>query len=70
MVAKTAVLLFNRTKELTRVLAQIAPTVAAHPAFVRQIEYAGETDFRFVLRHRDDPQRALTLTVLVFEVPA
>lgn len=67
---KTAVFLFNRTKELTRVLAQIAPTVAAHPAFVRQIEYAGETDFRFVLRHRDDPERELTLTVLVFEVPA
>jgi hypothetical protein len=44
--------------------------VAAHPNFVREIPYGGETDFRFVIRHRDDPQRELTMTVLVFEVPA
>jgi hypothetical protein len=44
--------------------------VAAHPNFVREIPGRSETDFRFVIRHRDDPERELTMTVLVFEVPA
>ncbi len=67
---KTAILLFNRTKDLSKVLAQISPMVAAHPNFVREISYGGETDFRFVLHHRDDEARELTLSILVFEVPA
>lgn len=67
---KTAVFLFNRTKDLSRVLEQIGPTLAKHENFVREIPYGGETDFRFVLRHRDDPSRELTLTILLFEVPA
>ena len=66
---KTAILVFNRGRELSKVLAQISPTVAAHPSFVREIPYGGETDFRFTLHHRNDPERELTLTILVFEVP-
>lgn len=66
---KTAILVFNRTRDLTKVLEQISSTVGEHPNFVRQIGYGGETEFRFVLHHRDDRQRELTLTVLVFEVP-
>jgi hypothetical protein len=67
---KTAIFIFNRNKDLSAVLAQVSPTMHGHPAFVREINYGGETDFCFVLRHRDDPERELTLTVMVFEVPA
>lgn len=67
---KTAIFLFNRRRELSRVLAQISPTVTDHPNFVREIAYGGETDFRFALHHRDDRERELTLTLLVFEVPS
>lgn len=67
---KTAIFLFNRGGNLTNILSKIRPTVAAHPNFVREIPYGGETDFRFVLRHRDDPDRELILTIAVFEVPA
>lgn len=67
---KAAIALFNRGRELSKVLAQIPALVAAHPSFVREIRYGGETDFRFVLRRPDDPERELTLSVLVFEVPA
>lgn len=67
---KTAILLFNRNRDLTRVLAQISPTVVEHPSFVREINYGGETEFRFLLLRPDDKERELTLTVLVFEVPA
>ena len=66
---KTAIFIFNRGRELSKVLAQISPNLAAHPAFVREIPRSGETDFRFVIRHRDDPDRELILTILVFEVP-
>jgi hypothetical protein len=52
------------------VLAQVSPTIQAHGNFVREIAYGGETEFRFVLHHRDDAERELTLTVLVFEVPS
>jgi hypothetical protein len=67
---KTAVVLFNRRRDLSKVLAQVSPTVQAHGNFVREIAYGGETEFRFVLHHRDDAERELTLTVLVFEVPS
>jgi hypothetical protein len=66
---KTAIFLFNRGRALTGVLAKVIPTISAHSSFVREIRYGGETDFRFVLHHRDDPERELTLTVLAFEVP-
>lgn len=66
---QTAILLFNRGRSMTHVLANVGPTIRAHPSFVREIPYGGETDFRFVLCHRDDPERELTLTILAFEVP-
>lgn len=66
---KTAIVLFNRNKELSTVLAQIPETIAGHPNFKRQVEYANETGFRFMMHHRDDKNRELVLTVLVFEVP-
>lgn len=50
-------------------MSAVSPTITARPAFVREIPHGGETERRFVLRHRDDPERELTLTVLVFEVP-
>lgn len=67
---KTALLLFNRGKNLSHVLAQIPEIVKAHPNFKRQLSYPSETGFRFILHHRDDANRELILTVLVFEVPA
>lgn len=67
---KTAIFLFNRNRDLSKVLEQVGPTVSAHPNHIRSIPYGGETESRHVLRHRDDADRELTLTVMVFEVPA
>ena len=67
---KTALLVFNRGKNFSRVLAQIPEVIKAHPNFEREMPYDSETGFRYVLRHRDDPTRTLILTVLAFEVPA
>lgn len=66
---RTAILLFNRTKDLTKVIEKIPDTVKEHPNFLRELGYAPETSFRFILHHRDDTERELILTVLVFEVP-
>ncbi len=67
---KTAIFVFNRGRELSKVLVQIPEILQSHPNFVRELPSGDETKFRVVLRHKDDPERELTLTVLVFEVPA
>ncbi len=67
---KTAVLVFNRQKNFTDVLAKIPEVVKAHPNFKRQEKLPSESGFRFILHHRDDKNRELILTVLAFEVPA
>ena len=66
---KTAILLFNRNKDFSRILEAIPETVKSHPKCKRQREYASETGFRFTLGHRDDESRELLLTILAFDVP-
>jgi hypothetical protein len=68
---KTAIIIFNRNKNLSAVLSHIPNAVKEHPNFHREgTSYKHETGFRFVLHHRDDKNRELTLTVLVFDVPS
>jgi len=67
---KTALLIFNRSKDFSNVVAQIPTVVKAHPNFKHELPYNSERGFRFVLHHRDDINRELILTVLAFEVPA
>ena len=67
---KVALLIFNRRKSFTTVVDAITPTVEGHPNFKRSLPMAGETRFRFVLSHKDDPAREMIVTVLVFDVPS
>lgn len=67
---KTAILLFNRDRDLSKVLAEIPTIMAEHPQFKRRLSYAGETAFRCVVANCDDANREITLTVLAFDVPA
>lgn len=66
---KVAVLIFNRNKELSKVLESVQSTVAGHSNCKRIVGPLSETSFRFVFSHRDDTNREMTLTVLVFDVP-
>lgn len=66
---KTAILVFNRGKNLSGVLAKIPNVVKAHSNF-RRDDGSDGTRFRYTFTHRDDPNRELTITVLVFEVPS
>jgi hypothetical protein len=66
---KTAVLIFNRGTDFSTVVSQIPNVVKKHPNFKKQLEYKSETGRRFVLHHKDDKNRELTLTVLAFNIP-
>jgi hypothetical protein len=67
---KTAIILFNRQKNLSDILSQIPGIVATHPNFKKQLSYTHETGFRFLMHQPGDKNRELYLTVLVFDVPA
>lgn len=66
---KTAIIVFNQRKNFTSVLEAITPTIKEHKNFKRELQISGETKFRFVLSHRDDPAREMIVTVLLFDVP-
>lgn len=67
---KTAVVVFNRNRDFSKVLAAIPTTVHAHPQYKRGASGSTETSFRYVFAHKDDPNRELYLTVMAFDVPA
>jgi hypothetical protein len=67
---KTAILVFNRNKTFSEVIAQVPDLVKQYPCYKRQLSYNSETGFRFVFHHRDDKNREIILTVLCFDVPA
>jgi hypothetical protein len=66
---KTAIIVLNRNKNLSAVLAQIPDVAKAHSNCKKQVEYKSETGFRFVFHHKDDRNRELILTILVLDVP-
>lgn len=66
---KTAILVFNRGTDTSTVLSGIDATIKAHTGFKRSVEWKHGSGFRYVLRTKDDVNRELTLTVLVFQVP-
>jgi hypothetical protein len=69
--AKLALIIFNRTKNLSAVLEKIPGLVRSNPHFRRDVPFDhGGTGWRFIVHHPDDPDRELTLTVVVYEIPA
>jgi hypothetical protein len=67
---KAAILVFNRNKSFSDVLARIQATVASHPCCKRTVGQTSETEWRFVFGNRDDPNREIHLGVLAFDVPS
>jgi hypothetical protein len=66
---KTALIVFNRNKDFSAVLASIQTTVIAHPNRKHGPSLEGETRFRFVFGHPNDSNREIIVTVLAFDVP-
>jgi hypothetical protein len=51
------------------VLAKIAEIVPMHPNFKRDLGKSDASTFQYVFAQRNDANREITLTVLVFDVP-
>lgn len=67
---KVALMIFNRRKNLSTVLTAIEPTLEKHPNYKRTVAIEGETNFRFILAHKDDSAREMIVTVQVYDVPS
>ena len=67
--SKAALIIFNRDTQLTTVLEKIPDIIKKHPSYIEEHPSSSETSFRYVLKHNDDEQREIIVTVLVFEIP-
>ncbi|WP_199297255.1 hypothetical protein [Synechococcus sp. FACHB-909] len=66
---KTAVVVFNRNRDFSKVLAAIPDAVRAHPQYKKDLPGSTETIFRYLFANRDDRNCELYLTVMAFDVP-
>lgn len=68
--SKTAILVFNKGVETSRVLAGADASAQMHANFKRKEKYLHESGFRYVFHQPGDSNRELIITVLVFHVPS
>ena len=66
---KAAILVFNRNRDFSAVLARIPEVSKAHPNCKELVKQVSETSWQFRFAHRDDLAREMTITVLAFDVP-
>jgi hypothetical protein len=67
---KAAILVFNRNKNLSAVLEKIVQQTTAHPKHIKLLKQRSETSWVYKFAHRDDPNREMFVTVMVFDVPS
>lgn len=67
--SKTVILIFNRGGETSSVAAKVDAAMKEHANFKRTVEWAHESGFRYVLHSKDDKNRELIVTVLIFHIP-
>lgn len=66
---KAAIILFNRNRGFSQVLAKIKEAMAAHPDRKHGPKEESETRFRYVFGNPSDHGREIILTVVAFDVP-
>jgi hypothetical protein len=66
---KTAIIKFVDRKNFTAIVEEATKTMAAHPRLSGQPKREGDTRFRYILKHPDDVQRLVTMTMLLFHIP-
>jgi hypothetical protein len=67
---KAAIIVFNRNRGFSQVLAKIKEAAASHPNRKGGPQDEGDTRFRYLFGNPSDPSREITLTVLAFDVPS
>ncbi len=66
---KTALLVFNRNKGFSTMLASLREAVERHPCFVSTLTHKDSANLRYLFRMPSDPARRLYVAVLAFDVP-
>lgn len=66
---KTALIVFNRSKNLSSVLTTIDTSLTKHGQCVRKVGNLTPSSFRYIFRRKDDPGQHFHLTALAFNVP-
>lgn len=66
---KTALIIFSRNQDFTSVISEAQRAMKDHPQYKSGPQKEGETRFRYVLRHPDDVQRDIIVTLLLFNMP-
>ncbi|MFH0795997.1 MAG: hypothetical protein V2A65_02955 [Candidatus Omnitrophota bacterium] len=70
---KTAILLFYKDRDLSRIQSMIPQVVKKHACYKREADIGPNihtTQFRYIFRQPGDPKRELVLTVMIFNVPS
>ncbi len=67
--SKTAVVIFNRNKNLSGVLGTIKGAMEKHPHKKHGPNIEGETRFRYVMANPSDRNREIIMTVIVYDIP-
>ncbi len=67
---KTAVVIFNRNKDMSAVLATIKSAMGKHEHKKRGPKVESETRFRYVIGNPSDHDREVVMTVMVYDIPA
>jgi hypothetical protein len=66
---KTSIIKFIDRKSFTPIVEEATKTMAANPLLVGEPKKEGDTRFRYILKHPDDQQRHITMTMLLFHIP-
>lgn len=67
---KTAIILFNRNRDHTKVLQIIREQIADHPKFRKELQHKAENHLRYLFEHPEDPDRRIYLAVLAINLPS
>lgn len=67
---KTALVIFNRNRDTSAVLAKVKASIKGHQCHKKELGQQDETILKYRFCRKDDPNRDFFLTVMVFDVPS
>ncbi len=67
--AKTALVFFNRNKDFSKVIEAALNGVLKHPNFESGPKTFGDTTFRYVMLSKSDPNRKVSMTMMLYDIP-
>jgi len=66
---KTALIIFNKTKNFSDVLQKIEEIVPKHKNYKKLLQKEDETTLKYLFHHTNDKNKELYLSIMVFEIP-